>query len=158
MVARTPFTFELRIPADPVSELVVLEAIEAIALAPRVRGPVILVVPFKVLVPDVVREPLIVVVARVAEVVAVSVPKVALDPVNVPMVAVMALRAEATRLLMKELVLVLLVITPLVAARLVVVALLAIRFVVVAFAAVRFVKNPVVAFTIAAMMLVAESP
>ena len=124
MVARTPFTFELRIPADPVSELVVLEAIEAIALAPRVRGPVILVVPFKVLVPDVVREPLIVVVARVAEVVAVSVPKVALDPVNVPMVAVMALRAEATRLLMKELVLVLLVTT-----RFDVVALVAERFV-----------------------------
>lgn len=124
MVARTPFTFELRIPADPVSELVVLEAIEAIALAPRVRGPVILVVPFKVLVPDVVREPLIVVVARVAEVVAVSVPKVALDPVNVPMVAVMALRAEATRLLMKELVLVLLVAT-----RFDVVALVAERFV-----------------------------
>jgi len=124
VVARTPFTFELRIPADPVSELVVLEAIEAIALAPRVRGPVILVVPFKVLVPDVVREPLIVVVARVAEVVAVSVPKVALDPVNVPMVAVMALRAEATRLLMKELVLVLLVAT-----RFDVVALVAERFV-----------------------------
>ena len=149
-----------------------------IALAPSVSGPLNVEVPvtvkllptdsLPVIVLEAAVSAVIEVVASVADVVAVRDPKVALDPVKVPMVAVMALSAVATRLLMKELVLVLLVTTRFDVVTLVAVRLLekrvvdvaadAMRFVVVAFVAVKLVKNPVVAFMIAAMMLDAESP
>ena len=92
----------------------VLDAMEAIAKAPRASGPLRVLVPVTIKDPPTEELPVIeaviavklvaLVVESVALEVAVREPKVALDPVSVPIVPETAFMTEATRFDMKELV------------------------------------------------------